>query len=104
MTIRRRILIVIFCDVLTAGLWYLRCRRLTRPTSRAPWSLIKIIMGSRLFINGTTVMLEICSLLIISSNKRTLNIFVRRMFYCIDFIQFSNQSILIFFYNKLYIC
>ena len=58
MAIRRRILIVIFCDVFTAGLWYLRGRGLTGPTSCAPWSHIKVIVRSRHFINSTTVILQ----------------------------------------------
>ena len=58
MAIRRRIFIVIFCDVFTAGLWYLRGCRLTGPTSRTPSSPIKVIVGSRYFINSTAVILQ----------------------------------------------
>lgn len=58
MAIRRRILIVIFCDVFAAGLWYLRGCGLTGPTSRTPSSPIKVIVRSHYFINSTTVILQ----------------------------------------------
>ena len=74
MAIRRRILIVIFCNVFTAGLWYLRGCRLTGPTSRTPSSPIKVIVGSRYFINSTTIILQ--------------------KSFCIQLTQIGNQEIL----------